>query len=314
MPLTPCNTNKNRLLEAWEGVSPDEGVTTRGRASRIKSASSQSPLQSSEEVLISMENTLQPVQQGLSPQEDNVLVRPPSLSKDKENEGDVGAMDSAIKPDVTPKQQCRSPEHAVTTCEQNVSSLSTAILSHHESTSDSTTDEEFQKHEDGGELQVNSVTPHDQKSSSSSESPEHRTDLLRQEHWDSQAVLESGMTAQMPSPLTAVKSLTTNIVHTLPDNSSDSDPKGSPASEEDNSLDSDLKSSPASEDNFLDSDMEEDVSSDITATSGQEAIDQLRAVNEDLRSENKYYRLMSEITMKTVALRRGCECFLAFAV
>ena len=161
---------------------------------------------------------------------------------------------------------------------------------------------------------MNSVTPHDQKSSSSSESPEHRTDLLRQEHWDSQAVLESGMTAQMPSPLTAVKSLTTNIVHTLPDNSSDSDPKGSPASEEDNSLDSDLKSSPASEDNFLDSDMEEDVSSDITATSGQEAIDQLRAVNEDLRSENKYYRLMSEITMKTVALRRGCECFLTFAV
>jgi hypothetical protein len=61
-------------------------------------------------------------------------------------------------------------------------------------------------------------------------------------------------------------------------------------------------------DTLSESGMEEDSGSDITMTSGKEAIGQLRAVNEDLKSESHYYRLMAEITMKTAALRRGCEC------
>ena len=74
------------------------------------------------------------------------------------------------------------------------------------------------------------------------------------------------------------------------------------------------QSHPRTINNFLnvhdqssDSDMDEDSRSDITATHGQEAINQLKAVNEDLRSESNYYGLMAEIRMKTAAVRRGCE-------
>ena len=57
----------------------------------------------------------------------------------------------------------------------------------------------------------------------------------------------------------------------------------------------------------MDSNEEMDSSSAITMNNAQETIDQLKAANEDLMSANKYYRLMSEITMKASALRRGCE-------
>ncbi len=59
--------------------------------------------------------------------------------------------------------------------------------------------------------------------------------------------------------------------------------------------------------NLMNKNEEMDSSSTITMDNAQETIDQLRAANEDLMSANKYYRLMSDITMKASALRRGCE-------
>jgi hypothetical protein len=58
----------------------------------------------------------------------------------------------------------------------------------------------------------------------------------------------------------------------------------------------------SSVDTLSKSGMEEDSNSDITVSSGKGAFSQLKAVNEDLKSESHYYRLMAEITMKTAAL------------
>lgn len=59
------------------------------------------------------------------------------------------------------------------------------------------------------------------------------------------------------------------------------------------------------DDNSSDSSDSDD--SEMDSTSSAEAMNQLKATNEDLTAENKYYRLLADITTKPAALRRGCE-------
>ncbi len=181
------------------------------------------------------------------------------------------------RPHVASERQSYSSEHVVTTREQNLPSMPTTFFTSLGYIGKCIADNKFRIHEDVEESRVGSTAHHSQNLSSRSPSPKHPPRPLHQEVWDQSAVLRLGMPVQMPSsPRKPISQTNNDNIVALHDNSSDSD-------------------------------TQEDSSSDIPMASREEEIDWLKAVNADLKSESKYYRLMAEITMKTAALHRGCE-------
>lgn len=298
MPSTPSNSNKSRPLEAWEGANPNEGVRTRHRSERLGYLPSQSRSQSSEEVASAKQTKLQCVQQELSKEGYSTGLILTDPSQDKKSTRDVGIGGPVSEPSVPSKRESQLAEHTVTTCDQNVSTMSPTVCPSQVSTSKSTVDNDLQIHKDGDgrQPQTSSVALNGQKLSSISGSPKQTTTRSSQrQYFDNHLALESDLPAQIPALQTKSSFHINNIddnnkIHNFFDDFLDTDLEGN----------LNLRSNP------FNSDMEEekgsDIASDITLSSGQETIDQLKAKNEDLRSENKYFRLMSEIAMK------GCEC------
>jgi hypothetical protein len=274
MPSTHRNTKSARHLEAWEGVSPDVGVRTRRRTAKIESASSQSQSQSSEANGESSgkENEVQGVQQNVSVRGGLPAVAMRDLNNDTNCKGDSHVKGAFGKTPAIPKQQCQSIEHALTARKQNVATSAFSATPIRKSAAAT----KFHIYEDAGDVQM---ATQNQVPSFKSRSSEQGVGGAKRELSDQLAVLEPSMPPeQIPTRLGEPDSCTN--VSILPSHDSSSE----------NDSDSDL-----------------DSNSEIIMTSGQEAIDQLKAINEDLKSESKYHRLMAEITMKTAAVRRGCE-------
>lgn len=275
MSLKHPNTNKIRPLEAWKSVGADEGVKTRRRSARLNTTLSQSPSQSSAEVSFTKENDGRSDHVDIS--EEGGISRAVLTDKGNYKKAPGGIAVTTRKPPVKLNPQNRRIEPAVTTRARDLSYLNTTINTL-QGSSESTADNKFKMNEDGERLQIGSLTPRDQNTNSSDDAPKHTVGLLHQELWDKPAVLGSGFSKRVSPSSTEPHSPTINNTVALCEES-------------------------------FDSDMEEDSSSEATAMPQQQEIDELKAANEDLRSENQYYRLMSEITMKTAALRRGCKCF-----
>jgi hypothetical protein len=255
------------------------GVRTRRRTAKIESASSQSRSQSSEANGESSgkENEVQGVQQNVSVRGGLPAVAMRDLNNDTSCKRDSHVKGAFGKTPAIPKQQCQSIEHALTAREQNVatSAISATPISA-TPIRKSAAATKFHIYEDAGDVQM---ATQNQVPSFNSRSPEHGVGEAKRELSDQLAVLEPSMPPeQIPTRLGEPDSCTN--VSILPSHDSSSE----------NDSDSDL-----------------DSNSEIIMTSGQEAIDQLKAINEDLKSESKYHRLMAEITMKTAAVRRGCE-------
>ncbi len=299
MPLTVHCPKKGRPLKAWEGMDPNEGVRTRHRFTGSGSALSTSHQESSQEISSAKENKLETDQRKASKEgyrADLILTDPKEV---KEHSKDVHVRGSDRKLSLSSEQQSPASLNVVTTCEDNVSQKLTTVIPCEGSNSTSTTESNFQQHKDGEESQPQTfnTAPHEQKLSSISGSPKQTSmrssGSSRQQYWETVPVFDPVMPAQMPTEPAFHTNYYNNEIHL--------------DALQDTLLGNDFESLLALHPNLMNSNVETDSSSAIIMNNAQETIDQLRAANEDLRSANEYYRLMSDITMKAAALRRGCE-------
>ena len=278
MTLSHTNTNKAQPLEAWAGVNPEEGVKTRRRSAKLGTTHSKNRSLSCEatEIMSTEDNKLRYAQPDMSQEREQSGVEISSLARGRKHPATLRISTAGQSSHVTVKRQSRSIERAVTTREQNILPVSTTCAPSYQSHGRT---ENTCSIFEAGEMQMESFVPSDQDPCNSGR-PKHMLDLLQPECLEQRAVLEHGLPQNMQTSAAESDTCTNHNILLLDNQSSDSD---------------------------SDSDTDENSSSDVTATQGQEAINQLMAVNEDLKSESKYYRLMAEITMKTAAIRRGCE-------
>jgi hypothetical protein len=295
MPLKHCNTNKAQPLKAWEAVSPHEGVKTRRRTSTMKSGSPPIRSLSPEEQSSTKENDMAGVQHDPPEQENAVIVSITALGKRKERADGSVANEPLTKVYVTPKRQRPVIGRAFTKCEQNAQVVATVTPPCQGSTGKFPAGNDFEIHEDRKELQKGGPIPRDQKESPCPGTPKHTTGQPHQKCLDHNAVLKDNYPEHVTNPHKATDAHTSNNNGNNNISALDKTP---------------FDSNPGAlglQHTLPEADMEVDSSSDITVAAGQEAVNQLRALNSDLRAENSYYRLMAEIAMKTSSLRRGCK-------
>lgn len=248
-------------------------------------------------------NKLRTVQQESFKEGQNPGLTLSGPKEDKKHSRDVEVRGSDSKVSVSSKQRTRPHLNVVTTCEDNVSHRSTTVTACERSTSPYAMENDFHVHKDVEELQLQTIktAPQDQELLSISGSPKQTSMRSSwQQSWATVPVFEPVMPAQMP----AEPSLHTKY--------------------HDNEIDLDALQDSLLGNNFegiltlhpilINSNEEMDSNSAIAMNNAQEKINQLRAANEDLRSANQYYRLLSEITMKATALRRGCGWASRFSV
>lgn len=266
--------NNVRPLKAWEGVSSWEGVRTRHRSAKIDSlAKCQSPSLESREVSSANENGVLRSQ----PQGGITGHLCTTSESGQEAAKGTGFKIPTRRPVVIVKGQRSVIEREVTSHDQDAFDIPGTMIVSEGTISKTAVADEIHTQEDGEQEQKDIFC-----------SPEHapRTTLQQQESLSHRAaVFEPNLPEQMPTPHTEHDDRHNNC-------------KNKPFSPPDTSPDIEM-------DDDTSSDTSSHISSDITAHSGQEAIDQLKAINEDLRSEGNYYRLMAEIALKTVLVRRG---------
>lgn len=276
MPSQQTKVSQTRPLQAWECVSPHEGVRTRRRSARMESLA-KSPSEALESLADNRAQALVSTEV-LPAKENDVQQNPPQkgdvrggkltgLGKGKKPVRDIRNQVSTRRPSAIPKRQRSSNKRGIA-CDLNLSEASSTVLASVDPVCEGADSNKIRTHEAGG-----------QKWRDLSGLPKQAPSLQQQEICGPPAVLELNSPNQTTTPTSPKQpDPCTNKFLTAPEIS----PGG-------------------------DMDMEDELSSDITATSGQEAIDQLKAINEDLTSEGKYYRLMAEIALKPATVRRGCK-------
>ncbi|KAF7509580.1 hypothetical protein GJ744_007618 [Endocarpon pusillum] len=296
MPLTVCSPKEHRPLRAWEGVDSEEGVRTRHRFAGSESALSTSHQNLYRKISSTKKNKLRSVQQEpfKEGQNSGLTVRGPKEDKKHSRDVDVGGSDSKLS--VSSKQQSRPQLNVVTTCEDNVSHRSTTVTACERSTSTSAMENDF--HVDKGvektQLQTIKTAPLDQELLSISGSPKQTsmsTGSSWQQYWATFPVFEPVLPAQMPAEASSHTKYHNNEINLLALQGS--------------LLGNNFKGILTLHPILKNSNEEMASNSAIALNNAQETINQLRAANEDLMSANNYYRLLSEITMKASALRRG---------
>jgi hypothetical protein len=299
-------------LKAWEGVGPDEGMRTRHRVAQLASTLSRSQSESrkaSEE--IHLKNGLRDgeVHESSIPADQHGVFA--EVDGGKKQGGGSSDHKGGLRHMTGTKWQLQSDENAVTTYEYSKTTATTNTDKLRCSPKNDRIGNEIQFHGDRHEAAKEVATPHECNSSTApfiANAHGAETGILGD--WETLSVVGGdGLEIQhTPNPvhgnqneerpvsvydLDKVSSNSSSVSLALTNNTAIA-------------LAENISVSPSN----IDVNMDEDGRSDVTVTSGQEAIDQLRAANADLRSENKFYRLMSEITMKASATRRGCKCLL----
>jgi hypothetical protein len=123
MALVHMEINKARPLEAWEGISPNEGVKTRRRSAKMEAASSESRSSGASGASHDKENYSVIAQPSLSKEGGGTALQLQNSGQGRKLKGGLHTTQPRNQPYVTPEWQSLPMEDVVTPTEKDASSI-----------------------------------------------------------------------------------------------------------------------------------------------------------------------------------------------